>query len=156
MKNKFFIAMAALVATVGTVVLPSCSQQPTTIEFDIPTYEDNKDINIGVWNGSHHDLSDMELDNLRKAGVNLLVGDYVRKTPLIDFIDRCAEFGLDQTLEAHAVQETKAHGMKKSLTSALTQDKKSISHCVTSTVKTNSISMSMTSLWKAQQETAEH
>lgn len=95
MKNKLFIAMAALVATVGTIILPSCSQQPTTIEYDIPTYEDNKDITIGVWNGSHHDLSDMELDNLRKAGVNLLVGDYVRKTPLIDFIDRCAEFDLD-------------------------------------------------------------
>lgn len=92
MNKKSITALALTAAIVSSIAMTGCE---STVKFDLPTYVDDKEITLGIWNGSHHDLSDFELQNLQDAGINLLIGQYVRKTPLVDFIDRCAEFGLD-------------------------------------------------------------
>lgn len=87
--------LISIVLAMIMMVFTSCTNKNSSSNYDIPTYEDNKEIMIGVWNGSHHDLTDMELYNLQEAGVNLLVGDFVQRTSLVDFIDRCAEFNIN-------------------------------------------------------------
>ena len=92
MNKKSITALVLTAAIASSVVMTGCE---STVKYALPTYADDKEITLGIWNGSHHDLSDFELKNLQDAGINLLIGQYVKKTPLVEFIDRCAEFGLD-------------------------------------------------------------
>ena len=91
MKKKISVGLAILLAAIG---LSACEQN-TTYEFDVPTYDEDAAITIGVWNGSHFDLSEEELSNLQKAGVNLLVGTYTKNMDLGLFIDQCAKYDLN-------------------------------------------------------------
>ena len=91
MKKKISVGLAILLAAIG---LSACDTQ-TTYEFDVPTYDEDAAITIGVWNGSHFDLSEEELSNLQKAGVNLLVGTYTKNMDLGLFIDQCAKYDLN-------------------------------------------------------------
>ena len=65
MKKKISVGLALLLGAIG---LSACNQQET-YQFDVPTYDEDAAITIGVWNGSHFDLSEEELSNLQKAGV---------------------------------------------------------------------------------------
>ena len=96
MKKKLFTILAALLAFVMTFT--ACGT-PTAVEFDVPTYQDDKNLTIGVWNGSRHDLNDAELYNLQKAGVNLLVGAHPTEISEVDLLDRSAEFGINVLLD---------------------------------------------------------
>ena len=91
MKKKISVGLALLLGVIG---LSACDKQ-TTYEFDVPTYDEDAAITIGVWNGSHFDLSEEELSNLQKAGVNLLVGTYTKNMDLGLFIDQCAKYDLN-------------------------------------------------------------
>ena len=91
MKKKISVGLALLLGVIG---LSACNQQET-YQFDVPTYDEDAAITIGVWNGSHFDLSEEELSNLQKAGVNLLVGTYTKNMDLGLFIDQCAKYDLN-------------------------------------------------------------
>ena len=91
MKKKISVGLALLLGVIG---LSACNQQKT-YQFDVPTYDEDAAITIGVWNGSHFDLSEEELSNLQKAGVNLLVGTYTKNMDLGLFIDQCANYDLN-------------------------------------------------------------
>ena len=91
MKKKISVGLALLLGVIG---LSACNQQET-YQFDVPTYDEDAAITIGVWNGSHFDLSEEELSNLQKAGVNLLVGTYTKNMDLGLFIDQCAQYDLN-------------------------------------------------------------
>ena len=90
MKKKISIGLTTILAMVCS--LSACNIGGGNYQFDIPTYDDDNAITIGVWNGSHYDLSEMELSNLQDAGVNLLVGTYTNHSPLETFIDVCANY----------------------------------------------------------------
>ena len=92
MKRKISIVLALTLML--TSVLTACSGEGN-YQFDVPSYDEVLAINIGVWNGSHYDLSETELSNLQAAGVNLLVGTYTKDTPLETFIDQCAKYELN-------------------------------------------------------------
>ena len=89
MKKKFIAALALSLAFVST--LCSCG----SAKLQVPTYKDDKAITIGVWNGSRHDLSDMELYNLQQAGIDLLVGVGPKNITEEDLLTRCADFGIN-------------------------------------------------------------
>lgn len=91
MKKKTAIALAAVLLT--SLGLASCGEK--NYQFDPPSYDEDTAITIGVWNGSHFDLSETELSNLQAAGINLLVGTYTKNTPLEVFIDQCAQYELN-------------------------------------------------------------
>lgn len=93
MKKKISIGLTTILAMVCS--LSACNIGGGNYQFDIPTYDDDNAITIGVWNGSHYDLSEMELSNLQDAGVNLLVGTYTKNSPLETFIDLCANYELN-------------------------------------------------------------
>lgn len=92
MKKKISLVLAVTILL--TSVLSACSGGKN-YQFDIPSYDEDTAINIGVWNGSHYDLSETELSNLQDAGVNLLVGTYTKNMPLETFIDLCANYELN-------------------------------------------------------------
>ena len=71
MKKKISVGLATILAT--AVGLSACNIWATNYQFDVPSYDEDTAITIGVWNGSHFDLSEEELSNLQKAGVNLLL-----------------------------------------------------------------------------------
>ncbi len=91
MKKKISIGLAIMLGMIG---LSACNMEGN-YQFDVPSYDEDAAITIGVWNGSHFDLSEEELSNLQKAGVNLLLGTYTRNTPLETFIDLCAKYELN-------------------------------------------------------------
>ncbi len=91
MKKKISVGLAILLGVIG---LSACDKQEK-YQFDVPTYDEDSAITIGVWNGSHFDLSEEELSNLQKAGVNLLVGTYTKNMDLGLFIDQCAKYDLN-------------------------------------------------------------
>lgn len=96
MKMKSIIAMVLSLAVISSF---SACGDVTAENYEIPTYEDNKQITIGAWSGSRHDLTDAELYNLREAGFNLLVGLRPEKTTEMEALDRCAEFGINVLLD---------------------------------------------------------
>lgn len=93
-KLKKKISLMLALTIVLSFVLSACSGEGN-YQFDVPSYDEDMAINIGVWNGSHYDLSETELSNLQAAGVNLLVGTYTKDTPLETFIDQCAKYELN-------------------------------------------------------------
>lgn len=96
MKKKFITALALSLAFVCS--FSACGGGNANVEdiqFNIPTYEDDKDITIGIWNGSRHDLTDKDLYNLQQAGINLLVGVNPTTMTEVDLIDRSADFGIN-------------------------------------------------------------
>lgn len=98
MKKKFLAALALSLAFVSS--FSACGKPDAqNIEFDVPTYEDDKAITIGVWNGSRHDLTDMELYNLQQAGIDLLVGANPTTITEVDLIDRSADFGINVLID---------------------------------------------------------
>ena len=86
---------AASLATALCMVCALSACGETNYQFDVPSYDEDMEITIGVWNGSHFDLSETELSNLQEAGVNLLLGTYTKNVDLGVFIDQCAEYGLN-------------------------------------------------------------
>lgn len=92
-KMKRKISIVLVLALMLTFVLTACSGG--NYQFDVPSYDENMSINIGVWNGSHYDLSETEMSNLQDIGVNLLVGTYTKDMPLETFIDLCAKYELN-------------------------------------------------------------
>ena len=92
MKKKISVGLATILAT--AIGLSACNMGKN-YQFDVPSYDEDTAITIGVWNGSHFDLSEEELSNLQKAGVNLLLGTYTKNTPLETFIDLCAKYELN-------------------------------------------------------------
>lgn len=96
MKKKSIISMAILLATVSSF---SACGDFMPVNYAIPTYADDKQITIGAWSGSRHDLTDAELYNLREAGFDLLVGLRPEKTSEMEALDRCAEFGINVLLD---------------------------------------------------------
>ena len=100
MKKKFIMALALSLAIVSSFSACGATTGTTeSVELDIPTYVDDKAITIGVWNGSRHDLTDMELYNLQQAGINLLVGANPTMISQVDLLDRSAEFGINVLLD---------------------------------------------------------
>ena len=89
MKKKFIAALALSLAVVSTL----CSCGSTKLQ--VPTYKDDKAITIGIWNGSRHDMTDMELYNLQQAGIDLLVGVGPKSMSEEDLLTRCADFGIN-------------------------------------------------------------
>ena len=96
MKTKSILAMTLSLAIVSS--FSACGDLKMA-DYDIPTYADDKQITIGAWSGSRHDLTDAELYNLQKAGINLLVGLRPEKTSEMEALDRCAEFGINVLLD---------------------------------------------------------
>ena len=96
MKKKSILAMALSLAVVSSF---SACGDFTTVNYDVPTYADDKQITIGAWSGSRHDLTDAELYNLKQAGFNLLVGLRPEKVTETEALDRCAEFGINVLLD---------------------------------------------------------
>ena len=96
MKKKSILAMALSLAAVSSF---SACGDLMTVNYDVPTYADDKQITIGAWSGSRHDLTDAELYNLKQAGINLLVGLRPEKISEMDALDRCAEFGINVLLD---------------------------------------------------------
>lgn len=94
MKKKLIFTTALALATVS-----SFSACASSIKFDVPTYADDKEITIGVWNGSRHDLTDFDIYNLKQAGVNLLVGADPTAISQQQLVERCAEFGMNVILD---------------------------------------------------------
>ena len=91
MKKKRGVSLT--IALCMVCALSACGE--TNYKFDKPSYDEDTEITIGVWNGSHYDLSETEMSNLQDAGVNLLVGTYTKNTPLEVFIDQCAKYNLN-------------------------------------------------------------
>lgn len=100
MKKKFITALALTLAFVSS--FSACGGQTSntkTVELDIPTYVDDRGVTIGIWNGSRHDLTDMDLYNLQQAGIDLLVGAAPQKITELDLLTRSAEFGINVLLD---------------------------------------------------------
>lgn len=95
MKKNSIITVALSLAIVSS--FSACGN--SAIVFDIPTYVDDKQITIGAWSGSRHDLTDAELYNLKEAGFDLLVGLRPEKTSEVEALDHCAEFGINVLLD---------------------------------------------------------
>ena len=94
MKKNLILATALTLATVSS--FSACS---SSVKFDVPTYTDDKEITIGVWNGSRHDLTEFDIYNLKEAGVNLLVGADPRMITPKQLVERCSEFGMNVILD---------------------------------------------------------
>ncbi|MBQ8393976.1 MAG: hypothetical protein IJX49_00200 [Clostridia bacterium] len=94
MKKKLVLATALTLATVSS--FSACS---SNVAFALPTYADDKEITIGIWNGSRHDLNDLDLYNLQQAGINLLVGADPTKMSQRELVERSAEFDINVILD---------------------------------------------------------
>ncbi len=87
MKKKIFTL--ALAGVLALTAFGGCTSGGDDSEksYVVPTYEDDKEITIGVWNGSFVYLKDQHIADLADAGINLLVGHYDVTT---EFLDNCA------------------------------------------------------------------
>lgn len=85
MKKKLIaLALAGLVSLTAA----GCSDGGETKKsYAVPIYDDDKEISIGIWNGSFIYLKGSHIADLADAGINLLVGHYDVTT---EFLDTCA------------------------------------------------------------------
>ena len=70
MKKKISVGLATILAT--AIGLSACGTK--NYQFDVPSYDEDTAITIGVWNGSHFDLSEEELSTLWEIAESLKKG----------------------------------------------------------------------------------
>lgn len=60
-------------------------------KYVLPDYDESFEMNVGMWNGSYVNFTQADIDALKDAGVNLLVGNYPSNG---DFLDMAAKAGI--------------------------------------------------------------
>lgn len=82
MKNR--IIPLILIGIFSVMVPVACAANNEPQAYNIPTYEDDKEITIGVWGGSYMSLNDQDAADLADAGISLFAGYHDVQQSVLD------------------------------------------------------------------------
>ena len=96
--------LAIISASLISVLLTCCNSNPIQVNVDdliVPTFSDDKRINIGSWNWTVKNFNNNQLESLKEAGLNLLIGTFNDRNDNADssLISRASEYGIDMIID---------------------------------------------------------
>ena len=89
---KKCIYSTIVIALIPTL-LTSCSKTVNVNDLIVPTFSEDKKVNIGAWSWTVRNLNNTQLEGLKDAGFNLLIGTFNDRSDSADsaLLDRAAE-----------------------------------------------------------------
>ena len=92
---------STLVIALVPALLTSCTGSVGVSDLIIPTFSNDKKVNIGAWSWTVKNLNNTQLSGLKEAGFNLLIGTFNDRNDSADsgLLDRASEYDIGLILD---------------------------------------------------------
>lgn len=92
---------STLVIALVPALLTSCTGSVNVSDLIVPTFSNDKKVNIGAWSWTVKNLNNTQLSGLKEAGFNLLVGTFNDRNDSADsgLLDRASEYDIGLILD---------------------------------------------------------
>lgn len=92
---------STLVIALVPALLTSCTGSVSVSDLIIPTFSNDKKVNIGAWSWTVKNLNNTQLSGLKEAGFNLLIGTFNDRNDSADsgLLDRASEYDIGLILD---------------------------------------------------------
>ena len=92
---------STLVIALVPALLTSCTGSVNVSDLIVPTFSNDKKVNIGAWSWTVKNLNNTQLSGLKEAGFNLLIGTFNDRNDSADsgLLDRASEYDIGLILD---------------------------------------------------------